>query len=50
MHIHVDREFESLGKILELEKAMKKEAMKWSVGRLKKELQVVCWITSLALL
>jgi hypothetical protein len=44
MHIHVDREFESLGKRLELEKALKKEAMKWSVGRLKKELHVVCWI------
>ena len=44
MHVHVDRKFESLGKILELEKALKKKDVKWPVGILKKELQVVCWI------
>ena len=44
MHVHVENEFESLDKILELEKAMKEEVVKRPLGRLKKELQAILLI------
>jgi hypothetical protein len=45
MEVFVECDFDTLNTMLEVEKAMESEVVKWSVGRPKKDVQVVLLTT-----